>query len=90
MVDITSTDLCLLFEWPHADFDKRKMINVSDPDESLARRRQAKVAGTIAVGVRKSVGGRHGTTRHTVVLLKAKVVLERNTETEGESSCIVM
>ena len=82
MVDITSSDMRLLFEAPSTSFDDRRMSKEFDED-STPGGQIMKVAGTTEVGVEKTVyerrgEGRPGEGRCTTVLLKAKVVLEKD------------
>lgn len=94
MVDITSSDMYLLFETPRTAFDERRMTNEFESYESLARQRRDKVAGTTRVGVQKSVGGRSGNGQRSKVVLKARVILERDVadmeEAEDTASCILI
>jgi len=78
MVEVASSDMSLLFEPPRTVFDKARMTNEFGPDRAPATRSRDKIAGTIEVGVRKSVGGKQGEGRRTEVLLRAKVVLEKD------------
>ena len=78
MADITSSDIRLLFETPRTDFDDRRMARECESGEAPILERQNKVAGTTEVGVEKSVCGARGEGRRTEVLLKAKVVLEKD------------
>ena len=82
MVDVTSSDMRLLFEAPSTSFDDKRMSKECDSD-SAPRGQVTKVAGTTEVGVEKTVyekrgEGRPGESRCTTVLLKAKVVLEKD------------
>ena len=82
MVDITSSDMRLLFEAPSTSFDDKRMSKECDSD-STPGGQVTKVAGTTEVGVEKTVyekrgEGRPGESRCTTVLLKAKVVLEKD------------
>ena len=77
MVEVTSSDLSLLFEAPDAMFDDERMIDEFGPGKCPPGRRD-RIAGTTEVGVRKRVSGRAGKGCVTKVLLKAKVVLERD------------
>jgi hypothetical protein len=94
MVDITSGDMYLLFAAPSTVFDERKMTEEYESDGPPAHRRQDKVAGTTQVGVWKSVSGRQGQGRRTEILLKARVILERDVtgpeEKESAGSCILV
>ena len=76
--DITSSDMYLLFESPHALFDETKMSRGIESDEHSPPRGQAKVAGTIEVGIGKTVCGREIEGPRIVVLLKPKVALEND------------
>ena len=78
MVDIANSDTWLLFEGPRTIFDGTRMAREFESDEPSARWRQDKVAGTTEVGVEKSVCGLQGEGRRTEILLKAKVVLEKD------------
>ena len=79
MADITSSDMCLLFETPRTDFDDTRMEREYESGEAFIPGRQNKVAGTTEVGVEKRVsGGRGEGLRQTEVLLKAKVLLDRD------------
>ena len=92
IVDITSSDMSLLFETPRTVFDETWMTKVFESDGYRARRKQDKVAGTTEVGLWKSVGGRRGQGQGTEILSKARVILERDLigleEREGALSCI--
>ena len=81
MVDITSSDMRLLLEVPSM-FDDRRMSKEFDED-STPGGQVMKVVGTTEVGVEKTVyerrgEGRPGEVRCTTVLLKARVVLEKD------------
>ena len=78
MADITSSDMCLLFETPRTDFEDTRMAREYESSEAFIPGRQNKVAGTTEVGVERSVYGARGEGRRTEVLLKAKVVLEKD------------
>lgn len=77
MVDITSSDMYLLSETPCAVFDGTRMVEEFEPDENSTPSEQGKVVGTTEVGVEKSVG-RRGERQRTQVLLKTRVVLEKD------------
>ena len=82
MVDVTSSDMRLLFEAPSTSFDDTRMSKEFDRDSSPGGQ-DMKVAGTTEVGVEKIVyerrgEGRPGEGRCTTVLLKTKVVLEED------------
>jgi len=78
MVEITSSDMSLVFQTPHAVFDKATMTNEFEADNTSTPGRRDRVAGTTEVGVRKSVCEGPGGGRRTEVLLRAKVVLEKD------------
>lgn len=94
MVDIKSSDMYLLFETPLTVFDKMRVKKEFRSNGREARQGRDKVAGTTRVGVWKTVGGRQGEGRRTEVLLKARVVLERDLidleETESATSCVLV
>jgi len=79
MGEITSCDMCLVYEAPCATFDAARMTREFKSHGSSTPRGQDKVAGTTEVGVEKRVGSR-GEAHRTQVLLKTKVVLERDLE----------
>jgi len=72
MVEVTSSDMSLLFEAPGTEFDGARMI-----DEFESGRRD-KVVGVTEVGVKKSVCRGPGEGRRVEILLKTKVVLEED------------
>lgn len=79
MVDISSSDMQLLSETPSTVFDQKRMSTEFESDKASAPGSQEKVVGTTGVGVEKSVsGGRGESLRRTEVLLKVKVLLERD------------
>ena len=84
MVDITSSDMSLLFEVSDAVFDEAKMTNEFGADSVSAPGRQDRVAGTTEVGVAKSVHGGPGGNRRVEILLKTKVVLEKDVVGDGK------
>lgn len=77
MVDITSSDMCLLCETSCAMFDGTRMSEEYESGGDSAPSGQDKVVATTEVGVEKSVRMR-GEPQHTQVLLKTKVVLEKD------------
>ena len=77
MVDVAPSGMFLVYETPHTAFDEAKMINEFGSEASTLGR-EGKIAGTIEVGVGKSVCGGRGEGRRTEVLLKVKVVLEKD------------
>ena len=78
MVDITSSDMYLLSEDPRTVFDETRMTEECESDKASTPRGQDMVAGTTEVGIYKTVCGRGGEARRPEVLLKAKVVLEKD------------
>lgn len=78
MVEITSSDMYLLYEAPRTTFDHARMTEECEPDGASTPRGQDMVAGTTEVGIQKCVCGRQGEDMRTQVLLKAKVVLEQD------------
>ena len=82
MVEITSSDMRLLFEAPCTAFDEKKMSKGRDKDFTLGGQ-VMKVVGTTEVGVETTVyekrgEGLPGEGGCTTVLLKVKVVLEKD------------
>ena len=82
MVEITSSDMRLLFEAPSTAFDEKRMSKEYDKG-STPGGQVMKVVGTKEVGVEKTVYEKRGEGqpsdgRCTTVLLKAKVVLEKD------------
>ena len=80
MVEVASSDMSLVFEIPHTTFDNTRMVNEFGSNNGFTPGGRDKVAGTTEVGVGKSVGGGRGEGRHKEILLKAKVVLEKEVE----------
>ena len=78
MVEITSSDMSLLFETPSTVFDKTMMTDELESDKTPTPGRRDKVAGTTEVGVGKSTYEGRGGRRPMEVLLKTKVVLEKD------------
>ena len=78
MVEVTSSDMSLLSETSRAEFDKSKMTNEFGDDNASTPGSRDKVAGTTEVGVRKSVHRGPGKCGRIEVLLKPKVVLEKD------------
>ena len=84
MVDVTSSDMSLLVEDPDTVYDAARMANEFGSDGPVVPRRQDRVAGTTEVGVMKSICGRPGENRRGEVLLKPKVVLEKDAVGDGK------
>ena len=78
MVDITSSNMALLFEVPDTTFDEARMTGEFESDIASKRGRRDRVAGTTEVGVEKIICGGPGETRRAEILLKPKVVLEKD------------
>ena len=79
MQDILSCDMCLLYETPSCSlFDARRMTREVESDDGPIPRGQDKVAGTTEVGLEKSVSLGRGKDRRAQILLKTKVVLEKD------------
>ena len=83
MVDITSCDMSLIFH-PSGPFDDAKMTNEFGVDSVAMPGKQERIAGTIEVGVQKSVFRKPGEPRHVAILLMPKVVLERDVVGDGK------
>ncbi|KAF9783734.1 hypothetical protein BJ322DRAFT_1109583 [Thelephora terrestris] len=77
MTEITSSDVSLLSEAPGTVFLDARMVNEFGSDISSNLRSCNRIVGTTEVGVGKGTSG-GGKTRHTKVLLKTKVVLEKD------------
>lgn len=78
MVEVTSSDMSLLFKDPDTMFDDARMTNEFGLDTASSPGGQDRIAGTIEVGVEKSVAEGAGKGRRTEILLKPKVVLEKD------------
>ena len=78
MVDVTSSDMTLLFATPGTVFDGMEMDRDGDLRRASAPGSEDKIAGTTEVGVRRSVRTGPGQSRRDEVLLRTKVVLERD------------
>ena len=76
MVEVASSDMALISETPGTAFDNARMIN--EFGSSAAPWGRDGIAGTIEVGVWKSVREGVGKSRHAEILLKTKVVLEKD------------
>lgn len=84
MVDVTSSDMSLLFESPGTVFDEAKMTNEFGSDSASKPGRRDKIAGTTEVGLGKSICGGPGEPRREEILLKPKVVLEKDVVGDGK------
>ena len=74
MVDVTSSNMALLFEAPDTVFDEARMTNEFGSD-SVSR----PGGGEIGSRAEKSACGGPGGILRAEILLKAKVALEKNT-----------
>ena len=83
-VEITSSDMAILFENPGTWFDGARVINEFDPDGVPRPGTRDRIAGTTEVGLWKSICGGLGEGRRTEILLKAKVVLEKDVVGGGD------
>ena len=84
MVDVTSSDMGLLFEAPDSVFDEARMIDEFEPGGGSKRGRRNRIAGTTEVGVEKSICRNPGEARRAEILLKTKVVLEKDVVGDGK------
>jgi len=84
MVDVTSSDMSLLYENPDTIFDDAKMTNEFGSDSASRPGMRERIAGTTEVGVKKRICGGPGETRRAEILLKPKVVLEKDVVGDGE------
>ena len=78
MVDVTSSDMALLFEIPDTVFDEARMADEFESDGDSEGGGQDRIAGMTEVGVEKSTCGKPGEARRVEILLKTKVVLEKD------------
>jgi hypothetical protein len=78
MIDITSSDTSLFFETPGTVFDDVRMARETAFDETFTPGGKDIVAGTTEVGVERSVGEGQGEDQRMEILLKAKVVWEKD------------
>ena len=76
MVDIMSSNMALLFEAPNTVFNEERMTNEFESDSSFEP--GDRIAGTTGVGVEKRICGGLDETGSAEILLKPKVVLERD------------
>ena len=84
MVDVTSSDMTLLFEAQNVVFDEVRMANEFGSDSVFRPERGDRIAGTTEVGLVKSVRGGPDGSRRAEVLLKTKVVLEKDVVEDGK------
>ena len=78
MVEITSSDMALLSEASGAKFDGARMTDEYGSDGGPTLGKRGRIAGTTEVGVGKSVSEGAGKGRREEILLKTKVVLEKD------------
>ena len=78
MVEVTSSDMALLFVAPGTVFDGAKMTRDGDSGGAPTPGGRDKVACTTEVGVGKSVCAGPGESRRAEILLKTTVVLEED------------
>ena len=83
-VEVMSSDMTLLFEAAGAVFDGMRMTDEFGSDGAPIPEGQDRIAGTTEVGVGKSVSGGPGESRRAYILLKTKVVLEKDVREDGE------
>jgi len=83
-VEVTSSDMTLLFETSGTKFDDARMSNDYGSNDACTLGRRDRIAGTTEVGVRKSIGGGPDQSRREEILLKAKVVLEKDVVEDGK------
>ena len=83
-VEVTSSDMFLLFEAPGNMFDGTKMTDEYGSDATPTPDGLGRIAGTTEVGVGKNVCGGPGESRRPEILLKTKVVLEKDVVENGE------
>ena len=76
MVDVTSSDMSLLFEAPGTRFDETRMSN--EYGSNGGPRKRGGIAGTTEVGVGKRVSEGGGKGHREEILLKTRVVLEKD------------
>lgn len=77
-VDILSSDMCLLFESPCTVFNDARMAKEIGFDGTPTSGERDIVAGTTELGVERSVCEGQGVGRRMEILLKTKVVLEKD------------
>jgi len=83
-VEVTPSDMSLLFETPGTGFDDARMTKECGSDSACTPGRRDRIAGTTEVGVGKIVGGEPGESRREEILLKTKVVLEKDVVEDRE------
>ena len=83
-VEVTSSDMTLLFEASGTKFDEARMFNVYGSNDARTLGSRNRIAGTTEVGVGKSVCGGPDESPRKEILLKIKVVLEKDILEDGE------
>ena len=83
-VEVKSSDMTLLFEVPGTVFDGARMANEFGSDGTHTSGRRELIAGTTEVGVRKNIRGGADGSRREGILLKTKVVLEKDVVGDGK------
>ena len=78
LVEVTSSEVFLLYGIPGTRFDDVTMTDEFGSGSTYTHGRQDEVAGTTEVGVGKSICGKTGEDRRMGILLKTKVVLEKD------------
>lgn len=78
MVEVKSSDMTLLVEAPGTVFDDARMTDEYESGAATTSEQQDKVAATTEVGVGKRIPGGPGEGRRVEVMLKTKVVLEKD------------
>ena len=78
MVDVISSNMYLLVAAPDTAFGDERMFNEFGSDGASTPGGQGKVVGTTEVGVGKRVYGGPGNDQREEILLKIKVVLEKD------------
>ena len=84
MVDVTSCDMSLIFHYPATLFEDTEMTNEFGAYSVAKPGKQERIAGTAELGVQKSVCRKPGEPRHVEILLKPKVVLEKDVVGDGK------
>ena len=77
-VEITSSNMSLLFETPGTVFNGARMTNDSGFTSGPTPEGLDRIVGTVEVGLGKTVCGRPDESQRAQILLKTKVVLEKD------------
>ena len=83
-VEVTSSDMALLFETSGAEFDEARMSNDYGSNDARTLGKRDRIAGTTEVGVGKRICGGPDESHREEILLKTKVVLEKDVLEDGE------